>query len=89
MARDVERVLRAELEAAFDGPQSVGIEAECLRRHPGVPAQGGEGPAQGDEMPVHHRAGPAGPASRPVLSGGEAPGGVHLVELRQEIEVAG
>ena len=39
MARDVERVLCAELEAAFDGPPKVGVRTERLRRDAHVPAQ--------------------------------------------------
>ena len=50
---DVERVLRAEMQAALDCPTAVGVGAERLRRDAGVPAQGGHRLAQGDEVAVH------------------------------------
>ena len=53
MARDVERILRAPVEAALDDPAAVGVGAERLRRDAGVPAQRGQRLAQRDEAPIH------------------------------------
>ena len=53
MARHVERVLRTELEAAFDGPPKVGVRTELLRRDTRVPAQAGQRLTQGDQVSVH------------------------------------
>ena len=87
IARNVERVLRAQLKAALDRPSPVGVGAERERRNARVPAQGCERPPQRGEMPVHHPAARPDPGSPFISAGCEPPRGVHLLHLRQEIEV--
>ena len=54
MARDVERILRAELETTLDGPPAIGVAVERTRRCTGVAAQGRDRVPQRDKVPIHY-----------------------------------
>ena len=53
VARDVEGVLRTELETALDDPAAVGVGTKGLRRYARMPPQSGERLAQRYQVAVH------------------------------------
>jgi len=50
MSRDVESVLRAELESTFDGPEQVGVGAQARERPAGVAPESLDGFIEGQQM---------------------------------------
>ena len=50
MGRDVEGVLRAQLESPLDGPLRVGVGGERRERPAGVMLQPLNGPVEGEQM---------------------------------------